>query len=104
MQDNRTIQPAGPAFMFGILLGAAIGALASAPKSREWLNKKTQWAKTDGKEALDKVRGHAKQGMSAFSEHAKEGFSAVKDSAKAVKEDVSTLKPSAKDAMTSDNE
>jgi gas vesicle protein len=104
MENNRTMQPNGAVFMFGMLLGAAIGALASAPKSREWLNKKSEWARTDGKQTLDQVRNHAKEGMTAMKEHTREGMAAMKDSAKAVKEDVSTLKPKAKDDITDENE
>jgi gas vesicle protein len=126
MQDNHNSNSAGPAFLFGILVGAAIGALSAAPRSREWINKKSEWVKSDGKEALERVRGHAKEGLSAFKthakegatamkdhtkegtsvmkEHAKEGVSAIKESAKAVKEDVSSLKSHPRDTFTQSNE
>lgn len=85
MQDNRQ---AGPAFIFGLILGAAIGVLASSPRSRAWMKDKAEWARTDGKEALGSMKQHAREGMEA-----------VRGSAQNIAEDARTLKKRAKTEM-----
>jgi hypothetical protein len=84
MNNDRSVQN-GPVFVLGMMLGAALGFLASTPKSREWMNNKAEWARTDGKEAMNRAKGHAREGMEA-----------VKSSAKNIKEDVGTLHKSRK--------
>ena len=90
MQDNRS-QFAGPAFVFGVIVGAAIGVLAANPKTQKWVKDKAEWARTDGKEAL----GHMK-------EHTHEAMEAVRGSARAIKEDARTLKQKSKNATNTD--
>jgi len=45
------------------------------------MNERAEWARTDGKEALDNLRGHAQ-----------EGFEAVKGTARSMKGDVDNLR------------
>ena len=83
--SNRSMQSNGPAFALGPLLGVGIGVLATHPRTRQWMNDRAEWARTDGKEAYENVKGHAA-----------EGFEAVKTSARNIKGDVSDLQQKSK--------